>query len=192
MSNANLLSYLRRCHACQPAIDWLGERDLAAAWAECPNEDWMIRLLDYAELWTAAEEEEYERVTAVAWAEYRRMRDAAWEEFLRVTDATGEEYRRVSDSAWEKYGHVSDAAAEEFQRVRAAAWEKYERVSDAAAEEYERVSAEYLRSAFATDQIELSITDRLGLREPLPPPVPESEKDAQESCAGARSTNTVM
>lgn len=31
--------------ACQDAIDWVGNRDLAAAWAECSRGDWMLWLL---------------------------------------------------------------------------------------------------------------------------------------------------
>jgi len=28
--------------ACQKIIDWVGDRDLATAWAECPNAAWML------------------------------------------------------------------------------------------------------------------------------------------------------
>ena len=36
---------LRRLHACQEAINWVGDRDLPTAWRECPRCDWMLWLL---------------------------------------------------------------------------------------------------------------------------------------------------
>ena len=28
-------------HACEPALEWVGDRTLEQAWAECPRGDWM-------------------------------------------------------------------------------------------------------------------------------------------------------
>jgi len=33
-------------HACAEGLDWLGERDLEAMWAECQRSDWMLWLLE--------------------------------------------------------------------------------------------------------------------------------------------------
>lgn len=40
----SLRSRLADLHACADAIAWVGDRDLAAAWAECPRGDWMLWL----------------------------------------------------------------------------------------------------------------------------------------------------
>ena len=36
---------LKQIHACNEAIDWVGERTLAEAWAECERADWMLWLI---------------------------------------------------------------------------------------------------------------------------------------------------
>ena len=42
MTNTHFRAGLE-CHdACQPALDWLGDRDAATAWAECPRADWLL------------------------------------------------------------------------------------------------------------------------------------------------------
>ena len=33
---------LKQMHACPEAVEWVGDRDLAKAWAECERADWMI------------------------------------------------------------------------------------------------------------------------------------------------------
>jgi ribosomal protein S6 len=42
MTNAKLKTYLKSVKACVESIEWLGERDLATAWAECDRADWML------------------------------------------------------------------------------------------------------------------------------------------------------
>jgi len=37
-----LRNELKRMKACQEAVKWVGDRDLAAAWAECERADWML------------------------------------------------------------------------------------------------------------------------------------------------------
>ena len=44
------LDYLRALNACGPAVAWIGDRDLATAWRECPRGDWMLWLVG----WTVA------------------------------------------------------------------------------------------------------------------------------------------
>lgn len=36
------LTTLRRYNACEGAIEWVGKRTPAKAWAECPRGDWML------------------------------------------------------------------------------------------------------------------------------------------------------
>lgn len=42
MNNAQFRAWLESHDACQPALDWLGDRDAATAWAECPRADWLL------------------------------------------------------------------------------------------------------------------------------------------------------
>lgn len=42
MNPAQFRAWLTRHDACQPALDWLGDRDAATAWAECPRYDWLL------------------------------------------------------------------------------------------------------------------------------------------------------
>ena len=44
MTNAALLSLLKRKKACPEAVAWVGTRDLATAWRECERADWMLWL----------------------------------------------------------------------------------------------------------------------------------------------------
>ena len=37
-----LQSRLEKFEACDEATEWVGEKDLATAWAECPRGDWML------------------------------------------------------------------------------------------------------------------------------------------------------
>lgn len=41
-----LQSYLRSIGACRDAREWVGDRDLVQAWAECPRGDWLLWWLD--------------------------------------------------------------------------------------------------------------------------------------------------
>ena len=40
-----LTSHLRKLGACQEAIDWVGDKSLAEAWATCQRADWMFWFL---------------------------------------------------------------------------------------------------------------------------------------------------
>jgi hypothetical protein len=40
---------LRKLHACDEAVEWVAERTLEQAWAECERGDWMIWLLNAIE-----------------------------------------------------------------------------------------------------------------------------------------------
>lgn len=44
MNNADLLQYLRGKNACSEAIEWIGDRDLEAAWRDCDRSVWMVWL----------------------------------------------------------------------------------------------------------------------------------------------------
>ena len=47
-SNAELRKWLVERNVCPEALEWLGDRDLAAAWQECAVPEWMLWLLGYA------------------------------------------------------------------------------------------------------------------------------------------------
>jgi len=44
MTNGTLKKLLRELHACEAAVEWVGKRDLSAAWLECDRADWMLWL----------------------------------------------------------------------------------------------------------------------------------------------------
>src|SRR5258708_7747299 len=48
LSNRRLLNLLRRFHACQDAIDAVGEMDAKEAFAVINSESWLESLLEYA------------------------------------------------------------------------------------------------------------------------------------------------
>ena len=41
---SNFKETLKKLNSCQEAVDWVGDRDLEAAWAECDRGDWMLWL----------------------------------------------------------------------------------------------------------------------------------------------------
>ena len=74
---------------------------------------------------------EYDRVTALALVEYERVRAAAWAEYERVKAAAWVEYERVKAAARVECAHrVTAAAWAEYERVRAAAWAEYAHRAD--------------------------------------------------------------
>ncbi len=42
MKNAELRQFLASRSACQPAMDWLGDRDSGQMWADCERPDWLL------------------------------------------------------------------------------------------------------------------------------------------------------
>jgi len=97
-------------HACSDGLEWLGERDIAAMWAECQRSDWMVWLLDRMG-WADAHAQ---RSFALRCARRVQplMRDARSVETLEVVerylrgDATDEELA----SAWAAADAAADAA----------------------------------------------------------------------------------
>lgn len=45
LTNRDFLNLLNGLDACPEAVAWVEERDLRAAWQECPRADWMLWLL---------------------------------------------------------------------------------------------------------------------------------------------------
>ena len=43
-----LIDQLKKMGACKDALDWIGDRDLSEAWAECQRADWMLWLAERA------------------------------------------------------------------------------------------------------------------------------------------------
>jgi len=50
MTNEVLLRRLKKINACNDAVKWIGDRDLEAAWKECPRGDWMLWLAGRADI----------------------------------------------------------------------------------------------------------------------------------------------
>lgn len=82
---------LNRLGACAAAREWVGDRTLEQAWAECERPDWMLWLLArsgsadagaYAALakkWAADAEAAWAAARAAAWADAEaRAAEAAW------------------------------------------------------------------------------------------------------------------
>lgn len=44
MTNKKLFGLMGKLGACHEALNWIGERNLATAWAECERADWMLWL----------------------------------------------------------------------------------------------------------------------------------------------------
>ena len=44
MTNVQTIELLKRLGACSSASSWLGARDMATAWRECPRGDWLLWL----------------------------------------------------------------------------------------------------------------------------------------------------
>jgi hypothetical protein len=42
MKNEELRQFLESIDACQPAMDWLGDRDSDQMWADCERPDWLL------------------------------------------------------------------------------------------------------------------------------------------------------
>jgi hypothetical protein len=131
MTNAELKTWLTEHLACQPAMDWLGDRDLATAWAECPEPAWMIWLLDERSV-------DPNRMRMLSCRQVRetplhdgrtvwdmltdpRSRTVVYvaERYARG-DATDKELTDADDAAWETVLVAAQAA--DRAAARAAAW----------------------------------------------------------------------
>src|SRR5665213_2960325 len=44
----NFKDQLKKLNACNPAVEWAGDRDAKTAWKECKRGDWMLWLIDKA------------------------------------------------------------------------------------------------------------------------------------------------
>lgn len=45
-----LQQYLKKINACEDAVQWVGDRNLQEAWGNCERGDWMLWLMQRAEL----------------------------------------------------------------------------------------------------------------------------------------------
>ena len=122
MTNAELKADLAKLSACREAVVWLGERDLATAWAECERADFM--------LWYAAKRCDRKAVVLAACAcartalkyipegeERPRLAIETAEAWTRG-EATIEQVRAAADAA---YAYAYDAAAAAYAYASAAA-----------------------------------------------------------------------
>ena len=108
-------------HACSDGLEWLGERDIAAMWAECQRSDWMVWLLDRMG-WADAHAQRSFALRCARRVQHL-MRDARSVETLEVVerylrgDATDEELA----STWAAADAAADASwADAWAAARAA------------------------------------------------------------------------
>jgi len=128
----NLREQLRAMDACREAVEWVGDRTLAQAWAECPRGDWMAWFTRRLHLDSrAAAADMAERVwhlvpadaqLACAWAIDAARRGADADEMQAAAAAAA-----VAAAAWDAaYAAWAAAAA-------ATAWDVADAAADAAA-----------------------------------------------------------
>ena len=128
MTNENLVLWLRQHGACAPALDWLGDRDLATAWEDCESPGWMLWLCDHAGISDATM-----RMLAC-----RFVRETPMGDGRTVWDLLTDERSRTAVEVAERYAR-GEATAEELRSAwaaaEAAAWAAAEAAwADAAAE----------------------------------------------------------
>ncbi len=114
---------LEELGACQDQIDAFRK-----IWGDGPAPMTVETALEHAQVfnwnWAAdkllsdAEQAEYDRAEAWAYAEYVRAWKAAGAEYDRARASAREEYER----AWAKYERATASAREEYERAWAAAW----------------------------------------------------------------------
>jgi len=103
MTNLDLVTYLRTINACPEALEWLGDRDLATAWAACQRADWMLWLAEKVNI----SKRQFVRVaalcaqTAEKYTDDKRVVDCNLTA-LRWADgkATDEELKAAAEAAW--------------------------------------------------------------------------------------------
>ena len=137
--------WLKRHDACQPALNWLGDRAPETAWRECPRADWM--------LWAAGKLKADRRLlVTIAYHIARKVLHLvpAGEDRPRIAietterwvrgEATIEEVRAARQDAWDAYAYAATAAAEAaaYAAYAAAAYAAY-----AAADAYAYAAAAY-------------------------------------------------
>jgi hypothetical protein len=135
MTNSELKTWLVERNACEPALAWLGDRDLATAWAECESPGWMLWLCDHGGISDATM-----RMLAC-----RFVRETPMGDGRMVWDLLTDERSRTAVEVAERYAK-GEATAEELRSAWAwanaaanaaagAAWaaEAAARAADAAA-----------------------------------------------------------
>jgi hypothetical protein len=68
-SNAELRKWLVERNVFPEALEWLGDRDIATAWAECPNPKWMMFVLRRSKM----QEKDFVRIAC------KIVRDLTWD-----------------------------------------------------------------------------------------------------------------
>ncbi len=182
MTNKTLRNRLKKQDACADAVEWIGDRDLEAAWKECPRGDWMLwlagrggidrRLLvkvacECAELALPIYENEYpedKRVrnciaVTLKWVagkatieEVRKARNAASDAAAASDDAHASDAAYAADAA--AYPAAGNAAAGYAGYAAAAAADAADAYAAAARIKMQKRTASVVRQAIPFKEIE--------------------------------------
>ena len=110
MTNSELKTWLVERNACEPALAWLGDRDLATAWEECESPGWMLWLCYHGGISDATM-----RMLAC-----RFVRETPMGDGRMVWDLLTDERSRTAVEVAERYAR-GEATAEELRSAWAAA-----------------------------------------------------------------------
>ena len=168
MNAAELKKWLTSNYACTESLEWLSDRDLDTAWAECPRGDWLLWLtakagIDRKRLVMSAcstarealrfvpEGEDRPRIaieTAEAWcrseATIEQVREARWNAAAYAADAAA---AYAADAA-AAYAADADAAAAYAAAAAAAS---------SARLAMRRKTAEIVRGLIALDEVKVAM-----------------------------------
>ena len=172
MNAAELKKWLTSNYACTEALEWLSDRDLDTAWAECPRGDWLLWLtakagIDRKRLVMSAcatarealrfvpEGEDRPRIaieTAEAWcrseATIEQVREARWN--AAAADAAA---AYAADAA----AYAADAAY--AAAAYAAAYAAAAAAASSARLAMRRKTAEIVRGLIALDEVKVAMND---------------------------------
>ena len=162
MNAAELKKWLTSNYACTESLEWLSDRDLDTAWAECPRGDWLLWLtakagIDRKRLVMSAcstarealrfvpEGEDRPRIaieTAEAWcrseATIEQVREARWNANAAAADAYAAD---AADAAAAAAAYAADADADAYAAADADAAD-----ADDACEKAREKQAEIIRT----------------------------------------------
>ena len=93
-------SFCAENEACTDGLNEIRGKTLADWWDSTERGDWMMWLLVKG-VWefTPTQREEYCRVKAAAWKDFRRVTEASWAEFSRAREAAEVDFERVIAAA---------------------------------------------------------------------------------------------
>lgn len=93
MTNKQLTKQLTAMGACKDAIEWVGERDLKTAWAECERADWMLWLAGNMAI-------ECGRLSLRFTGTYRAQLEGVYRAAETCAENPTDENRAAAEAAW--------------------------------------------------------------------------------------------